>query len=369
MKHTSPFAAALLSLAFAAGLAAGDRSAAQQTPDPRIVGGHEAVPFSWPFIAAIVSAGAPTNYEGQFCGAALVRPDWVVTAAHCFFGSGTSPEDIKVVLGAHDLSINDGTRFDATQILLHPDYDPNSNDSDVALIRLATAANLRPITLNAPFVSPELSDHLLATAIGWGNTSATGDVFPTRLQQADVPIVPNAVCNAPQSYGGSITPNMLCAGYASGGIDSCQGDSGGPLVVPDAAVPGGYRQEGVVSFGIGCAQPDLYGVYARTSNFAYWVSQNICGPSEIPSSTVLSADVNGPTVSLAWTDSFAAGPVSYRLYYAPFPGAFPIGVIDLGSATEISVDLPVGTAFYLAVQPRNGNCLGAISNIAFFSVS
>ncbi|HEX9636603.1 MAG TPA: trypsin-like serine protease, partial [Acidobacteriota bacterium] len=39
----------------------------------------------------------------------------------------------------------------------HPGYDPNTNDSDIALIHLAASASQQPILLNAPFVSPELS--------------------------------------------------------------------------------------------------------------------------------------------------------------------------------------------------------------------
>ena len=42
--------------------------------------------------------------------------------------------------------------------------------------------------------------------------------------------MPNEVCRETE-YGGSITDDMICAGYLGKGIkDACQGDSGGPLV-------------------------------------------------------------------------------------------------------------------------------------------
>ena len=54
---------------------------------------------------------------------------------------------------------------------------------------------------------------------------------------------------------------MICAGLDPGGSDSCQGNSGGPLTRgPDNGI-----LTGIVSWGIGCARPNLFGVYTRVS--------------------------------------------------------------------------------------------------------
>lgn len=42
------------------------------------------------------------------------------------------------------------------------------------------------------------------------------------LQEAQVDIIPLELCNEYNWYGGRITFNMVCAGSASGHVDSCQ---------------------------------------------------------------------------------------------------------------------------------------------------
>ena len=68
-------------------------------------------------------------------------------------------------------------------------------------------------------------------------------------------------------YAGQIIPaEEICAGYASGGVDTCQGDSGGPMFRRDSA--NAWIQVGIVSWGDGCARPNKPGVYTQVSYFA-----------------------------------------------------------------------------------------------------
>ena len=64
---------------------------------------------------------------------------------------------------------------------------------------------------------------------------------------------------------------MWCAGEPEGGKDSCQGDSGG--FIGAWMGNGQWVQLGIVSWGVGCARPDLFGVYTRVANYATWVEE------------------------------------------------------------------------------------------------
>lgn len=51
-----------------------------------------------------------------------------------------------------------------------------------------------------------------------------------------------------------------------------QGDSGGPMVSKQGSV---WVQSGIVSFGFGCARPNLPGVYSRVSHYQSWIDSHI----------------------------------------------------------------------------------------------
>jgi hypothetical protein len=246
---------------------------------PSIVGGEEAAPEAWPWVASLIVAGVVNPVDGHFCGGALIHPDWVLTAAHCTYdgnGGALLPTDLEVILGRHQLSSNEGSRTTITQIIRHPSYDNTQADFDVALLQLATSATQTPIRLISPGEATLEAAGTTAMVTGWGLT-IPGDSTsaPDRLRQVSVPIVSYRTCTF--SYGlltDVITPRMLCAGYQAGGRDSCAGDSGGPLMVyqPAEAV---WVQVGVVSWGIGCAEPYYYGIYARLSQFTDWLNRQI----------------------------------------------------------------------------------------------
>eukprot|EP00794_Sanderia_malayensis_P020512 gene20512-22530_t len=235
----------------------------------RIVGGTMAKPGDWPWM---VTFDYKKNYinPGHHCGGALISDEWILSAAHCFY-SDQDASQYSLILGEHDLGSNSGyeQKLPIAEIRLHPKYDHSIFDYDLALVKLA-----RKATINDRVKTTCLPDHNTTFPLGtkcyvtgWGRLSH-GGIAPKILRQAQVPLISRQTCQNANQYH-KVTGNMLCAGYAEGGIDSCQGDSGGPLVCKTQDDT--WFLWGAVSWGAGCGAANKYGVYANTKALRPWV--------------------------------------------------------------------------------------------------
>ncbi|XP_012272842.1 chymotrypsinogen B isoform X2 [Orussus abietinus] len=234
----------------------------------RIIGGRPTVPGSWPWQVAVLN-----RFREAFCGGTLVSPRWVLTAAHCI------RKRLYVRIGEHDLTVKEGTELElrVDAVMIHPDYDADTVDNDVALLRLPvtlTPAATRGVAcLPAPRQS--LPTNQLCTIIGWGKSRATDDFGTDVLHEAKIPIVSAETCREVYvDY--RITDNMFCAGYRRGRMDSCAGDSGGPLLCRDPRRPDHpWTIFGITSFGEGCGKRGKFGIYARLTNYVRWIAEVI----------------------------------------------------------------------------------------------
>jgi transmembrane serine protease 3 len=274
----------LIALALVAGSLAQKCGQPQVTPRAnrvddggRIVGGVESKPNSLPWQISMQQYGS-----FHFCGGTVIRvsptqeaSDIVVTAAHCVYEGSSG---ITVVAGAHDLnSLGSSTQtVKVTKAVYHPQYDPDTTTNDIAILKLDKPIKftsvVQPACLPAP--TDSVADKADGTVSGWGATKEDGEGSKL-LMQVGAAVINSATCNSLyKAYNMKIdSQTMLCAGTLAGGKDSCQGDSGGPYVVKSSN--GTYFLQGVVSFGIGCARPNLPGVYARVPTYIPWINTQI----------------------------------------------------------------------------------------------
>ncbi|XP_075974529.1 trypsin CFT-1-like [Anticarsia gemmatalis] len=245
----------------------------------------------------------------QFCGGIILNQRSVLSAAHCFDDDRDHTVMWRMRVGS-TLAHSGGVVHNTAQIIIHEQFNSSSMDSDLAILRSASAisygSGVQPARIGAYYVE----GNQVVWASGWGVTVSIYCIivcaeyslflthycptassieycylcknkfnliqqeqflFAEELRHVQVYSISQDICR--QRYGESrITDNMLCSGVLDvGGRDQCSGDSGGPLYHNGVVV-------GVCSWGPGtlptCGNPHFPGVNVRVSSFILWIQNN-----------------------------------------------------------------------------------------------
>ncbi|KAM7029888.1 mast cell protease 1A-like [Acridotheres tristis] len=233
----------------------------------RIIGGKEVKRHSRPYMAflqiRVSNQSVPTTYN---CGGFLIRPDAVLSAAHCVAKEGRVR--VTVILGAHNIRVRERSqqRIRVRDWVIHPKYSPDDLKNDIVLLKLKPRARINE---NVKFISipssrERVREGTKCKVAGWGWTSATGPSSNV-MMEVEQEVQTEEICQQlfPRKYQ---PQSMICVGDEDSEKAAYRGDSGGPLVC-------NRKAHGIVSYG---PPRNIFpSVFTRISYFEPWIRKEL----------------------------------------------------------------------------------------------
>ena len=190
----------------------------------RIIGGHEAKPYSWSMMVSL----RLNNSTSHSCGGSILNEHFVLTAAHCVdTQSFDSPVGVSVSAGFHDQSDTRQTIRQVNRIIIHPGWQKGSKEHryDIAILHLSEPLKFSGNSDTYPTCVPHVSapEKIVQTppngtqlvVIGWGTMLSGSLQLPLKLQQAEVFAIGNTDPICSRSIGD--VQLQFCAGLQRGG--------------------------------------------------------------------------------------------------------------------------------------------------------
>ncbi|NLS13294.1 trypsin-like serine protease [Vibrio sp. SM6] len=271
---------------------------------PRIVNGNVVSAQAYPSFASLFYdtleyTGAFT--QTPFCGAAILDPSHVVTAAHCIEGDISVQMYVTVVPqleNERDYPFGNVQRHRVSAIY-YPDTFINSGTflfpDDIAILKLDTPMNIDAVNDVAMLSSDESyrRTNAVFNALGHGNTRSGSDTS-SRLLATSLSYATNSVCANVFLNGFRLTGKQICfdgdfSSFTQLKNSTCQGDSGGPVYWQTEF--GQQILVGLTSFGPNqCGDPDLpiTSVFTELQDYRSWIA-NVLAGSEAAKVTITNA--------------------------------------------------------------------------------
>ncbi|KAL7055755.1 hypothetical protein AAHC03_022689 [Spirometra sp. Aus1] len=251
-------------------------------------GKHEAKPYSWPWHVGLYST---SRGRSPYCGATLISPKWILTAAHCvrrlFDCVPITPGELidiekvtgkklAAVVGDHDYTEKNKYkgRLQVEKLIVHPNttLEDTKIGYDIALLKLKGRAkrmvHVQYACLPESFL--KLPDGRFCYFAGWGrvvNAAEPGTYYkPQRLMEARVPLTSYKECKKKHRKVDGL--KHVCTDASFG--ETCHSDSGGGLHCLDHQ--GHWVVYGIISFGPPECDGD-FSVHTWTGRYVEWIKK------------------------------------------------------------------------------------------------
>lgn len=131
----------------------------------RVVGGTDAI------LGQFVHQGFVQNYARNYvCGVWIHSWRWAIAPA--YYMTGRSPADTFAVFGTVS-TVSGGTQYPITQITVHPNFNANTLDNNIALLYIENTIDWYPYVHPIPLATEITGGGVVATMAGWSRNDVS----------------------------------------------------------------------------------------------------------------------------------------------------------------------------------------------------